>query len=156
MVVDGAEPAGARLAVVLGWQPGSEVPDLDGGAVDLTGVLRSPEAPSGTPGRRRDARDGGHGRPGEPVGRPAVLRLPGGLRRRRRGRPGSSRCPTETASGGFDLQNLSYALEWWVFAGFAVFLWWRLVRDDHLAATAPADPEPEPDPSPIPRPSPPP
>ena len=50
VVVDGADPVpGARLAVVLGWQPGSDVPDLDGGAVDLTGVLRSPESPSGTP-----------------------------------------------------------------------------------------------------------
>lgn len=27
------------------------------------------------------------------------------------------------------LRNLLYALEWWVFAGFAVFLWWRHVRE---------------------------
>ena len=27
------------------------------------------------------------------------------------------------------LRNLLYALEWWVFAGFAAFLWWRYVRD---------------------------
>ncbi|GAB4099970.1 SURF1 family protein [Sinomonas halotolerans] len=26
--------------------------------------------------------------------------------------------------------NIFYAVEWVVFAGFAVFLWWRLVRDD--------------------------
>ncbi len=25
--------------------------------------------------------------------------------------------------------NLFYAAEWVIFAGFAVFLWWRLVRD---------------------------
>ena len=25
--------------------------------------------------------------------------------------------------------NLFYALEWVLFAGFAVFLWWRLVKD---------------------------
>jgi hypothetical protein len=25
--------------------------------------------------------------------------------------------------------NVFYALEWTFFAGFAVFLWWRLVRD---------------------------
>ena len=27
------------------------------------------------------------------------------------------------------LRNLLYALEWWVFAGFAAFIWWRFVRD---------------------------
>jgi surfeit locus 1 family protein len=27
------------------------------------------------------------------------------------------------------LRNLLYALEWWVFAGFAAFIWWRYVRD---------------------------
>jgi cytochrome oxidase assembly protein ShyY1 len=28
------------------------------------------------------------------------------------------------------LRNLFYAGEWWVFAGFAVFLWWRWARDE--------------------------
>ena len=28
------------------------------------------------------------------------------------------------------LRNLLYALEWWVFGGFAAFIWWRWVRDD--------------------------
>ncbi|GAB3537270.1 SURF1 family protein [Arthrobacter tecti] len=27
--------------------------------------------------------------------------------------------------------NIFYAVEWFVFAGFAFFLWWRLVADDH-------------------------
>lgn len=27
--------------------------------------------------------------------------------------------------------NVFYAVEWFVFAGFAFFLWWRLVADDH-------------------------
>lgn len=27
------------------------------------------------------------------------------------------------------LRNILYAIEWWVFAAFAVFLWWRYVRD---------------------------
>jgi cytochrome oxidase assembly protein ShyY1 len=27
------------------------------------------------------------------------------------------------------LRNLLYALEWWVFGGFAVFLWWRYLAD---------------------------
>jgi surfeit locus 1 family protein len=28
------------------------------------------------------------------------------------------------------LRNLLYGIEWWVFGGFAVFLWWRWVRDE--------------------------
>lgn len=31
--------------------------------------------------------------------------------------------------GGAGLRNLAYALQWWVFVGFAVWLWQRLVRD---------------------------
>jgi cytochrome oxidase assembly protein ShyY1 len=29
-----------------------------------------------------------------------------------------------------NLRNLLYALEWWVFGGFAVFIWWRWCRDE--------------------------
>lgn len=35
------------------------------------------------------------------------------------------------------LRNLLYALEWFVFAGFAAFVWWRYVRDER-AREAPA------------------
>jgi surfeit locus 1 family protein len=28
------------------------------------------------------------------------------------------------------LRNLLYAIEWWVFAGFAVYAWWRWCRDE--------------------------
>lgn len=33
--------------------------------------------------------------------------------------------PTSTA-----LRNLLYGIEWWLFAGFAVFLWWRWTKDE--------------------------
>ena len=36
--------------------------------------------------------------------------------------------PKAPASTG--LRNLLYAIEWWVFGGFAVFLWWRFCRDE--------------------------
>ncbi|MFZ0160692.1 MAG: SURF1 family protein [Kineosporiaceae bacterium] len=39
--------------------------------------------------------------------------------------------PPASGSGQLALQNLSYALQWWLFAAFGIFLWWRLVRDDH-------------------------
>ncbi len=34
------------------------------------------------------------------------------------------------AAGRFTaLRNFLYALEWWVFGGFAAFIWWRFVQD---------------------------
>lgn len=39
--------------------------------------------------------------------------------------------PPPRAETGLDLQNLSYAIQWWLFAGLGLLLWWRLVRDDH-------------------------
>jgi len=29
----------------------------------------------------------------------------------------------------FSVQNFGYTIQWWLFAGFAVFFWWRIVRD---------------------------
>lgn len=40
------------------------------------------------------------------------------------------------------LRNLLYALEWWVFAAFAAFIWWRYVRDSlHPAPAEEGGPE---------------
>jgi cytochrome oxidase assembly protein ShyY1 len=32
--------------------------------------------------------------------------------------------------GGLPLQNVAYALQWWIFGGFALAVWLRLVRDE--------------------------
>lgn len=32
-------------------------------------------------------------------------------------------------SKGFSVQNFGYALQWWAFACFGVFLWYRVLRD---------------------------
>jgi cytochrome oxidase assembly protein ShyY1 len=37
------------------------------------------------------------------------------------------------------LQNYAYAVQWVLFAGFAVFLWWRALRDASRRASAPAE-----------------
>jgi DNA-binding transcriptional regulator of glucitol operon len=29
----------------------------------------------------------------------------------------------------FNLQNFGYTVQWWLFAAFGLFLWWRVVRD---------------------------
>lgn len=39
------------------------------------------------------------------------------------------------------LRNFLYALEWWVFGGFAIFLWWRYVQE--ILATARAEEDEE-------------
>lgn len=39
--------------------------------------------------------------------------------------------PPPTRSGsGLNVQNLAYAAQWWIFGGFAVVLWIRMVRDE--------------------------
>ena len=39
--------------------------------------------------------------------------------------------PSQPKPGPFTgLRNLLYALEWWVFGGFAVYLWWRWCTDE--------------------------
>ncbi|SNV19544.1 Uncharacterized conserved protein [Dermatophilus congolensis] len=53
-------------------------------------------------------------------------------------------------TGGIQWRNLAYALQWWFFAAFAVYMWIRMVRDDaatdaaiargETATTAPIDP----------------
>ncbi len=37
------------------------------------------------------------------------------------------------------LRNLLYAFEWWVFGGFAAFIWWRWLRDEQAVATTVTD-----------------
>ncbi len=45
------------------------------------------------------------------------------------------------AGTGLRLQNLSYAFQWLVFAGFVVFFWVRMLRDDLRHAAVEAPPE---------------
>lgn len=43
-----------------------------------------------------------------------------------------------------DWQNYGYAVQWWLFAGFAVFLWVKLLLDElYPERGAPQDDEPE-------------
>ncbi len=131
------------LAVVRGW-----VADADDAAVDaaalavpagpvrLTGYLQASEAagPGGLPAGRTDSIATGAlvnawggpaysgylvlasavpAQPTADAGGPALLsrpQLPGGT--------------------GLNLQNAFYALQWWLFGGFALALWLRSVRDE--------------------------
>jgi surfeit locus 1 family protein len=44
--------------------------------------------------------------------------------------------PPAPAGGGLLWRNAGYALQWWVFALFAVYMWWRMVREDYETGKA--------------------
>ena len=47
------------------------------------------------------------------------------------------------------LRNALYALEWWIFSLFALYIWWRAVRDaTSVKPIAEASDEPQDDPVP--------
>lgn len=41
--------------------------------------------------------------------------------------------------GGLNIQNLAYAVQWWIFGFFAVFLWVRMIRDAQADESAHPD-----------------
>jgi surfeit locus 1 family protein len=43
---------------------------------------------------------------------------------------------SDTSSTEINALNAFYAIEWTLFAGFAVFLWWRMVQDERLGLRA--------------------
>ena len=55
----------------------------------------------------------------------------------------------QTAQREDDWQNYGYAVQWWLFAGFAVFLWVKLVLDEldpgRVREREPSAPLPQPD-----------
>lgn len=127
---------GAAIPVVLGWSADHEPMTLPSAEADLVGWLQPPEGTGATDDDPTDdvlpqlrtadlvqrvdvdlygayviAQDG-------------VAGLP----------PGDLEALPE-ASKFTAVRNLLYGLEWWVFGGFAVFLWWRWVRDEVAADT---------------------
>ncbi len=148
-------PDGSAVPVVRGWVPAAGDPAaspdrLPAGPVDVQGVLRPTEPAADRP-------------PGRQAGLPAgqVDRVAGTELVQRWPYPlltgfviltGQDPAPAGAAPRAvpgdppvteeLDLRNLSYALQWWLFAAFGLYMWWRVVRDDHLGrlAAAPAGP----------------
>lgn len=58
--------------------------------------------------------------------------------------PQLTKVPTPLGDTGVNWRNAAYAVQWWVFALFALWLWWRMVRDEHARETAAAPAAPEP------------
>ncbi|MCK9792510.1 SURF1 family protein [Isoptericola sp. 4D.3] len=139
------------LPVVRGWvdspTPGDVALDVPDGEVRVTGWLQASES----------VQEGGEPLPENPGGPPLVDSVATGALVNSWGGPIysgyvvlTSSEPAQTAaadggpaplprpvlegSDGVNLQNLFYALQWWVFGLFAVVLWVRLVRDEAAGA----------------------
>nr|WP_240969242.1 SURF1 family protein [Streptomyces sp. HNM0575] len=137
---------GKALPVVRGWLPGdadaSRVPPPPRGEVRVTGALQASES-EGSPG----VRAGG----GLPKGRLGMIsaaslvnvvpydvhdawitvqHVPDGSKLK----PVPPVRPDNTGLDMKAFQNLGYTAEWFVFAGFVVFMWYRLFRRDRELA----------------------
>lgn len=129
VVIGGGD--GAAFPVVRGWTADPEAAASPTGPADLVAWLQAPE--------------GG----GEPDDDPLdnivpTLRVAEVVQRLERDAYGGFGIAVEptaglesisaAASAGADwstgLRNLLYAFEWWFFGGFAVFAWWRYLRDE--------------------------
>jgi cytochrome oxidase assembly protein ShyY1 len=138
------ESTGATLAVVRGFVPESAVvPAPPGGPVTVTASLAPGESPSEAPAEGQW--------PGAAQVRGSidlavlVNEWQGDLYN------AFGFAVEEQAGGGADLpasglervpppvigetglswRNAAYALQWWIFAAFAAYMWFRMVRDDH-------------------------
>ncbi|MFD1660377.1 SURF1 family protein [Streptomyces caeni] len=124
---------GKALPVVRGWLPGdvdpAKAPAAPGGEVTVTGALQASESPGATGGL--------------PAGQTAAISSASLVNlvpydvydawvTLDRADSGMRAVPAATPQGsGLDLkafQNLGYTGEWFVFAGFTVFMWFRLLR----------------------------
>ncbi len=145
-------PDGTAIGVVRGFtrDPQTAATSLPTGEVTVTGVLR--------PGEAAAERDPGQGS-GLPAGEidridpvELIARWQGSLFTgyvvadpdaavQGSGTGALTPVPQISQRSGLALQNLSYAVQWWIFAAFGLIFWWRLVRDDHrgMLADGPAD-----------------
>jgi cytochrome oxidase assembly protein ShyY1 len=126
---------GAAIPVVTGWleSPGHMTTFADP-ATDLVGWLQPPE---GTGAADVDPTDDVY--PQLRVADLAQLVDPDlysgyvVLQEGLAGMPAADLTALPEASRFTAIRNLLYGIEWWVFGGFAVFLWWRWVRDEVAA-----------------------
>ncbi|MFH0243176.1 SURF1 family protein [Streptomyces sp. HK10] len=153
---------GRALPVVRGWLPGeadpARVPAPPAGEVSVTGVLQAPESQS-SPGAVGVALP--RGQVGI-IGAATLVNLvpyevyDAWITVQRAQGPMEAVPPVAAAGTGLDLkafQNLGYTAQWFVFAGFVVFMWYRLfrreteaARDLALGIEAPTGPSAEPPP----------
>lgn len=131
----------SSLLVVRGWSAERTLPPVPAGTVEETGVLLSGEEGSGAVLPGRVITD---------------IRIPALVQETARDLYGAYllRTPADPSDTATDLaavdpprpdpswtaglRNLAYGAQWWVFGGFAVFVWWRTCVDRVAAAGAEA------------------
>ncbi len=141
LLVKGVTVAGggaSALLVVRGWQPTAVTPPVPRGPVTVTGALE--------PGEQRSTPMSA-GRVVGSIRIPELVQevpfdLYSGYVLRTRQAPVTEDGllpvppPTSTASWTTGLRNLSYAGQWWLFAAFGAFLWWRTCSEEMARARA--------------------
>ena len=55
--------------------------------------------------------------------------------------PGLSRVPPPDLDAPLNLRNAAYAVQWWVFGLFAIWMWWKMFRTEQQAQTSSAAPK---------------
>lgn len=135
---------GTLVAVVRGWVPSPDDPAVavPAGVVTVTGRLR-PAEPTNAVQRSSQALPAGQVATvstGELINLWTDAPLRDGFVVATAQEPASQATyvavqpPTEGV--GLTWRNLAYAVQWWVFALFAVYMWFHFVRDDVRAARA--------------------
>ncbi|MGH3459116.1 SURF1 family protein [Aeromicrobium sp.] len=129
VVVEGTD---AALPVVRGWVPQvADLPPVPDGDVTLDAVLQASEV-SGEPFDERDRTIG-------TLSIPALTNVvPGdlysgyaiGVSGSVTGGLTPVQPPSPDVAWTVGLRNLAYALQWWVFGAFAVFMWWRMATEN--------------------------
>lgn len=140
--------AGGAVPVIRGWvEPGAPLPAVPSGDVTVFGYLAAPEdsigglteetAVSISPAELVNAWGGPilsgylvEFTPESVIQTQIDNREPVEFTAQRTSADGVQHVPPPkpTEEGGFNLQNAAYAVEWVIFAGFALFIWFRILR----------------------------
>lgn len=126
---------GTLIPVVRGWtdDPGDPAAVVPEGRVTVTGRLR-PQQGTDSVQRRAEGLPAGQV---QTVSTGELLNLWSGDKVRAgyvvaeppSGSLAAVKVPPPVVGGTLTWRNLAYAANWWIFAGFAVFMWFHFVRD---------------------------
>lgn len=127
------EGTGANLAVVRGFVPmGEDPPSPPGGTIDLVGSLAPPEAPDETGGIDDDELTSVdiaqlvNEWPGDIYnGFAFAVTEDGGA-----AAEDLERVPPPLPDTSLQFRNVMYAVQWWMFSAFAVWMWVKMVRQE--------------------------
>ncbi|WP_168583319.1 SURF1 family protein [Gephyromycinifex aptenodytis] len=154
------DDGGARLPIVRGFTPTDSAPPPPPGTIKVQGALQPQEGPPDDPSPLPTGQLGS-------VDLSSLVNVwPGDLYNGFVFATDEDPAPEDIRAGtlqriplpvsgseGIVWRNFAYAIQWWIFAAFALYLWWRMVRDDYEvsqlptqdtpAAAPPADHAPE-------------